>query len=43
MILVNGRLSENSFRRWRYLPASIGDFWGGSIFVSRARRPTPSG
>ena len=28
MILVNGRLSENSFRRWRYLPASIGDLLG---------------
>ena len=25
LILVNGRLSERSFRRWRYLPASIGD------------------
>jgi 3-deoxy-D-manno-octulosonic-acid transferase len=25
MILVNGRLSDNSFRRWRYLPDSIGD------------------
>ena len=24
MILINGRLSENSFRRWRYLPATIG-------------------
>jgi len=24
MILVNGRLSENSFRRWRFLPNSIG-------------------
>jgi len=24
MILVNGRLSENSLRRWRYLPDSIG-------------------
>ncbi len=23
MILVNGRLSENSYRRWRYLPATI--------------------
>jgi 3-deoxy-D-manno-octulosonic-acid transferase len=23
MILVNGRLSENSFRRWNYLPAAI--------------------
>ena len=23
MILVNGRLSENSFRRWRYLPQTI--------------------
>ena len=25
MILVNGRLSENSFRRWRRLPVTIGD------------------
>jgi len=25
MILVNGRLSDNSFRRWRYLPDTIGD------------------
>lgn len=25
MILVNGRLSENSYRRWRYLPAAITD------------------
>ena len=25
MILVNGRLSENSFRRWRLLPVAIGD------------------
>ena len=25
MILVNGRVSENSYRRWRYLPATIGD------------------
>jgi 3-deoxy-D-manno-octulosonic-acid transferase len=25
MILVNGRLSEHSFRRWRYLPATIGN------------------
>ena len=25
MILVNGRLSENSFRRWRYLPDTIID------------------
>ncbi|MGC1694091.1 MAG: 3-deoxy-D-manno-octulosonic acid transferase [Pseudolabrys sp.] len=25
MMLINGRLSENSFRRWRYLPATIGD------------------
>jgi 3-deoxy-D-manno-octulosonic-acid transferase len=24
MILVNGRLSDNSFRRWRYLPVTIG-------------------
>ncbi len=23
MILVNGRLSENSYRRWRYVPATI--------------------
>jgi len=25
MILVNARLSENSFRRWRHVPATIGD------------------
>jgi 3-deoxy-D-manno-octulosonic-acid transferase len=25
MILINGRLSENSFRRWRYLPTTIGN------------------
>ncbi len=25
MILVNGRLSANSFRRWRHAPATIGD------------------
>ena len=25
MILVNGRLSENSFRRWRYFPVTIGN------------------
>jgi 3-deoxy-D-manno-octulosonic-acid transferase len=25
MILVNGRLSENSFRRWHYFPVTIGD------------------
>lgn len=25
MMLINGRLSENSFRRWRYLPVTIGD------------------
>ncbi len=25
MILINGRLSENSFRRWRYLPKTIGN------------------
>jgi 3-deoxy-D-manno-octulosonic-acid transferase len=25
MMLINGRLSENSFRRWRYLPGTIGD------------------
>lgn len=23
MIMINGRLSENSYRRWRYLPAAI--------------------
>ena len=42
MILVNGRLSENSFRRWRYLPAPSSICCGGSTFVSRARRPTPT-
>ncbi len=25
MILINGRLSENSYRRWRYLPTAITD------------------
>ena len=25
MILVNGRLSENSYKRWRQLPGSIGN------------------
>jgi len=25
MILVNGRLSDNSFQRWRYLPKTIGN------------------
>ena len=25
MILINGRLSDNSFQRWRYLPATIGN------------------
>lgn len=25
MILINGRLSENSFKRWRYLPRTIGN------------------
>lgn len=25
MILINGRLSDNSFRRWRYLPKTIGN------------------
>ncbi len=25
MILINGRLSENSYQRWRYLPAAITD------------------
>jgi 3-deoxy-D-manno-octulosonic-acid transferase len=28
MILVNGRLSENSYRRWRHLPATIGNLLG---------------
>jgi 3-deoxy-D-manno-octulosonic-acid transferase len=28
MILVNGRLSENSFRRWRYLPKTIVNLLG---------------
>ncbi len=38
MILVNGRLSENSFRRWRYLPASIGDLLG-RLDLCLARTP----
>ena len=28
MIMVNGRLSDNSFQRWRKLPAAIGDLLG---------------
>ncbi|MEP7030555.1 MAG: 3-deoxy-D-manno-octulosonic acid transferase [Pseudolabrys sp.] len=28
MILVNGRLSETSYRRWRYFPNSIGNLLG---------------
>jgi 3-deoxy-D-manno-octulosonic-acid transferase len=28
MILINGKLSENSFRRWRYLPKTIGNLLG---------------
>jgi len=28
MILVNGRLSENSYQRWRYLPGTIGNLLG---------------
>ena len=38
MILVNGRLSENSFRRWRYLPASIGNLLG-RLDLCLARTP----
>ena len=42
LILVNGRLSESSFQRWRYLPDTIATCCGGSTCASRARRPTPS-
>jgi len=38
MILVNGRLSENSFRRWRYVPASIGNLLG-RLDLCLARTP----
>ena len=42
LILVNGRLSERSFTRWRYLPKTIGTLLGASIFASRSPRPTRS-
>jgi 3-deoxy-D-manno-octulosonic-acid transferase len=38
MILVNGRLSENSFRRWRYLPATIVSLLG-RLDLCLARTP----
>ena len=38
MILVNGRLSENSFRRWRYAPRSIGALLG-RLDLCLARTP----
>ncbi len=38
MILVNGRLSENSFRRWRLLPVTIGDLLG-RLDLCLARTP----
>ena len=38
MILVNGRLSENSFRRWRYLPSSIANLLG-RLDLCLARTP----
>ncbi len=38
MILVNGRLSENSFRRWRYAPVTIGDLMG-RLDLCLARTP----
>lgn len=28
MMLINGRLSETSFKRWRYFPVTIGDLLG---------------
>ena len=38
MILVNGRLSENSFRRWRLLPVTIGALLG-RLDLCLARTP----
>ena len=43
MILVNGRLSERSFRRWRYLPDTIANLLRRfDLCLARARRPTPN-
>ena len=38
MILVNGRLSENSFRRWRHAPVTIGSLLG-RLDICLARTP----
>ena len=38
MILVNGRLSENSFRRWRLFPVTIGNLLG-RLDLCLARTP----
>ena len=42
MVLINGRLSENSFRRWRYLLASIGDLLR-RLDLCLARTPADAG
>jgi 3-deoxy-D-manno-octulosonic-acid transferase len=42
MILVNGRLSERSFRRWRYLPHTIASLLG-RFDLCLARTPVDAG
>jgi 3-deoxy-D-manno-octulosonic-acid transferase len=42
MILVNGRLSDNSFRRWRYLPVTIGNLLA-RLDLCLARTPADAG
>ena len=42
MILVNGRVSERSFRRWRYLPRTIGNLLG-RFDLCLARTPADAG
>ena len=37
LILVNGRLSERSFARWRSMPRTIGALLGASISAWRNR------
>ena len=43
MILVNGRLSESSFRRWHYLPAPIVNLLQRFDLCLARTPPTPSG
>ncbi len=42
MILINGRLSENSYRRWQYLPAAIVNLLQRFDLAWRARRAMPT-